>query len=335
MATHQSFPIIFVHYGNSPYLNYVLKCARHFNRNKRIILIGDELNKHYGAKGIEHYFFRDFMVSGLTMEFQERFFILNEASFFLPGKDDRYTKGIPGHFWQRFNWLRYFILLEFWERNQLSGLWTFDSDNMIVYDLEKLEPALEKYDYCALHEESSMQGLLRNVQALHAFCRKMNDIFKDDALLDLYKGFFKNTPNSSYTFTEMAAFSEFQHGAPYYFLNGCVPFEGKVFDAALPKAQGFQVRDYANSTLQAVKKIFFGQGGFYFREEASGVLIRVINIDCSWVPVYVVENIYQRAISQNARNEPVEVLFRESVINRVRRFVHHYFVKPLGKKLKK
>ena len=54
-------PIIFCHYGNSPYLYYTLKQVKLTNPQNRIILLGDQDNKKVANKAkIEHYCFKDY-----------------------------------------------------------------------------------------------------------------------------------------------------------------------------------------------------------------------------------------------------------------------------------
>jgi hypothetical protein len=50
-----NLPIIFIHKGNNDYLPYTLTCAKLFNPDTRVILLGDETNEQYRALGIEHY----------------------------------------------------------------------------------------------------------------------------------------------------------------------------------------------------------------------------------------------------------------------------------------
>lgn len=42
-----NIPIIFIHYGDSQYLEYTIKCSKLFNSHTNIILIGDKENKQY------------------------------------------------------------------------------------------------------------------------------------------------------------------------------------------------------------------------------------------------------------------------------------------------
>lgn len=319
-------PIVFIHYGNSAYLSYVFKCARLYNPNKQIILLGDSLNQHFAGKGIIHFQFADYMVSGLTNQFQKIFFILNEDTFRLKGKDDFYVEGKPGHFWQRFNWLRYFILYEFWNAHHFKALWTFDSDNMIVQDLGQIEPGLSDYDYCELHNKTSMQGLLQNKTALGEFCRSMISIFSNRALLENFKKELIGKP-PGYTFTEMAAFREFQKNVSHRYLDGCEPFGGMVFDAVLSREQGFEMRAYHSPTLNTIKRVFFMNGNFYFKALHSSQMVQTVNIDCSWVPGYVFRTILGFAAKAGGIKECTELKFSESPRDRVSRFFRFYFRK--------
>ena len=53
-------PIIFIHYGNTPYLRSTLKSSQISNPDKKKILIGDKSNKQVAQEnGWEHFEFVD------------------------------------------------------------------------------------------------------------------------------------------------------------------------------------------------------------------------------------------------------------------------------------
>lgn len=55
-----NFPIIFLYRGNRDFIPYTLYQAKQTNPNTRIILLGDESNKHYKLIS-EHFYCDDFL----------------------------------------------------------------------------------------------------------------------------------------------------------------------------------------------------------------------------------------------------------------------------------
>jgi hypothetical protein len=317
-------PIVLIHYGNSAYLQYTLACAQQYNPEKQVILLGDDHNKHYEKRGILHFAFADYMVSELTREFQQVFFILNHDKFRMAGKDDYYISGIPGHFWQRFNWLRYFILYEFMQQQRIPAVWTFDSDNMIVTPLGKLEPMLSSYDYGLLHGGRSMQGLIQNSNALGDCCRLMVSLFTDKTYLEESRGWLKDLSSIS-TFTEMSAIVEFnKRDTTYTRADMCFGGFIPVFDELITYPQGFETRDYDTATLKIIKRLFVKNGTFYFKKQGEEKYIPTVNLDCSWVPFYIFETILSHSRQHHGRSEYYEIIFRENFGQRVNRFIRFY-----------
>ena len=94
-------PIIFIHYGNSPYLKYTLEAAKRTNPNKEIILLGDRSNKKYANNSnVTFYPFKDFRQSELISRF-------NSVYRHIAGEEHGRKN------WTYFVFLRWFIIYDF------------------------------------------------------------------------------------------------------------------------------------------------------------------------------------------------------------------------------
>ncbi len=114
----ESSPIIFIHYGNANYLRHVLRAARTSNPDKRIILLGDESNRHLARPGIEHHLFSD-LNTGPEIERFNRVFQL------IKGENHIYRKLHGADHWTHFVFLRWFLILNFLRREKIGAFWTF------------------------------------------------------------------------------------------------------------------------------------------------------------------------------------------------------------------
>ena len=112
-------PCFYIHTSNSYYLDSIFALTRHFNKNNRIILIGDSDNYEVAKKyNIEHYLITD------------------------------YNQIIPYHHvsvntidYEKFCFNRWFILKNFINTHNIEKFVYSDSDNAIIYDFNSIEYA--------------------------------------------------------------------------------------------------------------------------------------------------------------------------------------------------
>ena len=111
--TKKKSPIIFIHYGDSHYLKYTLELAVKFNRDKDIILIGDDENEKYYRLGLKHFYFNDYATGDKIEKFKAVF---------------RYVAGekfVGGEHWTRFNFYKMYALENFWIEHDFPKIWLF------------------------------------------------------------------------------------------------------------------------------------------------------------------------------------------------------------------
>jgi len=125
--------IVFIHYGDSDYLEFVFRLASKFNQGGNVFLLGDANNIRYQQFGIKHDEFKKYNTGKLSNKFIDRYKCLSNI-----GNNHKVT----------FDFHRWFILHNFMIDNNFDRCWYFDSDTFICCDLE------EKVKHFAMHKLS-------------------------------------------------------------------------------------------------------------------------------------------------------------------------------------
>ena len=127
--------IIFSHYGYTPYLDYTLGCAAKTNPNVRKVLLGDGRNKAVADRnGWEHFLYSDFLSP-------------NHERFHDIFKPIRGNLSAPNDKWLKFVFERWLHIDGFIRSEGINRFWHFDSDTMIVRNLENYSSLMNDYDY--------------------------------------------------------------------------------------------------------------------------------------------------------------------------------------------
>ncbi|MDF2633467.1 MAG: hypothetical protein K0R78_341 [Pelosinus sp.] len=142
-----SIPIIFIHYGDSEYLQYSLLQAKRSNKDKDIILIGDESNNKY--------------------PFVKHVNVAESASMREFAKVYKHMNFNP-HEYELFCIQRWFILRDFMVTHKIEQCYYQDSDVMLYEDIAKEE--LTGFDFAFCGGISAGISFINNVAALDAFC---------------------------------------------------------------------------------------------------------------------------------------------------------------------
>lgn len=142
-------PIIFIHKGDSDYLTYTLQCAKLFNRDAEIILLGDEKNEHYKLYGIKHYYYSQYE--------GEESHLFDSIFKYIAGKDH------PGKpWWVHFVFKRWMHIYYFIKKHRINRFWTFDSDTLILTDLSQQAYKFLSFDFSEQCNGCCMNGLINN-----------------------------------------------------------------------------------------------------------------------------------------------------------------------------
>ena len=157
-------PIIFVHKGNNYFLHYTLTQAQIFNPNSDIYLIGDETNRHF--KGIKHYFIDDFAQS--ANQFSQIYKHLSSNSYD----------------YELFCFQRWFIILEFIKKQNITHFLYLDSDVLIYCNVNSIFNAYLDFDFTICDEQAPCTTLF-NKKSIHDFCNFITNLFTQDFYLDI------------------------------------------------------------------------------------------------------------------------------------------------------
>ncbi|MFO1247326.1 MAG: hypothetical protein U1E93_03680 [Alphaproteobacteria bacterium] len=276
-------PLIFTHYGDTPYLARSLEAACLTNPDRRKILIGDAANRQTTlAAGWEHVLLDDYS-SALGREFLSVFKVIKGKSHVSPPGDRN---------WVQYVLERWFILSAFVQSQGLEAFWHFDSDVMIATTLEPFEQVLaaEGYDYTKQCSGKCLNGYV-TTRVAEDYCRYIIRFFRDEQRLAEYQKEF-DEKNPTYALTEMEAFAYYERQPPAF--RGChlaCHFPGWLFDDVLRQRHGCDTA-LMSGLGPLIKDVRFD--GTHFTVRRNQELLKLAVLNCSWLPVSVFDWILAR-----------------------------------------
>lgn len=276
-------PIIFIHYGNASYLRYTLETARRSNPGKRIILLGDESNKHLAGRGVEYHAI-DAFARGPLVETFDRVFQL------IKGEGHNYRKLGGADFWTRFVFRRWFVIHEFLKTHGLTSFWTFDSDTLILAPLAEREARFASFDCTEQCRAECLNGFVPDTKIVTRYVEKINELFQRPDYLSEQAALLRR--HQSLAFTEMNAYVTFraEEKVKSYYL--AQPLDGEVYDDALCFTENFAVHPVKVKERMAVKDLRLDpRGAVFVRHLPSDSIVRMITLNLSWMPDYIFERL--------------------------------------------
>ena len=282
MNNYTFFPIIFIHYGDSEYLQYTLRAAKIFNPSSRIILLGDKFNQHYTSLGIEHFFFENYSNSSEIILFKKVY-------KFIAGKNHGKTD------WTQFVFQRWFHIFEFIQSQGIEKFWTFDSDNLIFTDLQKYQSELIEYDCTEQCNGICMNGFVSSQKIVRGYLDTINSLFMDTEYLEIQTRELVDYPN--YAFTEMKAYDEYRNRNNLNTVRLQNISDGEIFDECLCQSDGMEF-------INGKKKLIFKDGFIYQREEKSQKLMKVNTINMSWTNIYLIQELFTYVVNNHLTRFP-------------------------------
>lgn len=275
----QKIPILFIHYGDTPYLKYTLDSAKHFNGDKEVFLLGDDQNKKYEKKlGIKHIPFASY-------NHTESVGWLNKNFKYVAGAN-RQTE--QDRRFELFCFKRWFYLYEFMKEHNLERCWYFDSDTLILSDLNKEEGKFDGYDITEQSNGSNMKGIIK-FQQIKNFIKTINELFLDENYLKKQSVEFKNEPN--YAFCDMRAYQVFKETYTPKTIALKTIINGETHDENICQEDGLET-EYDNYIKRTIKKLYFKKNNVYEKSKKTGEFIKLISINMSWVPTSFIEKVY-------------------------------------------
>lgn len=297
-------PIIFIHYGNSPYLEYTLKLARFKNPNKEVILLGDDSNKKIALEtGATHFYFENYF-RGPEVK------IFKKVYKFIAGSQKRKS------YWTNFVFKRWFCIYNFLKEKNIERFWTFDSDTLIFTDLFSLEGRFGNIDCTTQCNGICMNGLVNNLRLVENYINKINELFtREDYLKEQEKGM---ASHPDWAYTEMRAFATFQEESAIKTMRSNIIINNSMFDENICQGDSMKT-EWNKQAKRQIKKLFFENGNIYEKETFSEKLIKINAINMSWVPLAIIEKTYYYAMTGKLPSLLTKIGF---LIKRVMRKLH-------------
>jgi LmbE family N-acetylglucosaminyl deacetylase len=284
-------PIVFIHYGDSYYLQHTLRAAVKFNPDKKVVLLGDSSNAQYRRLGVEHVHFSDFE-GGEALE------AFDNVYQYIAGDELRRPD------WVQFVFRRWFLMHNFLESRKYERFWTFDSDTLIVSQLASREARFSHVDCTEQCSGICMNGLINNLRVVRSYLRVINALFKNEEFLQEQRKRVRT--KSDYAFTEMAAYVAFRDRTPIRTMRLGEVIEGETFlDCLCTVAEHREYLDDDHYELHGkrvwghdVKRLYLGSDGtIYAKRRISRELVRLNTINLSWIP----RDIYETLASHSER----------------------------------
>ena len=291
----RTVPILFIHYGNSSYLPYVINVAKRFNPHKDILFLGDEHNAYLRDLGVLHYPLEAFAHSADLARFEQLYpSIVNK----------RYAKTKWAHFVLK----RWFVINTFIQQEKIEKFWTFDSDNFLLTDLTDYEAYFSQYDCTSQCKGSCLNGFVPDAAIVQRYVSKINELLSDRAYIEDWQRRYEENPALFYN--EMEAFAVFveQEGIKNFHLsqicNGCT-FE----DSITYVHDGMEMYE-KKIKERFVKKLYLHRGDIYCKHLASNTFIKMNNLNLSWMPKYIFPLLHQYLTCIEAKDDfvPLDLL---------------------------
>ncbi len=273
-------PIIFIHYGDTPYLRYTLDMAQRNNPDKEVVLLGDEKNEKYSRTlHIRHIPFINYEQSADLQTFRKNFIYIGGANR-QTEQDARF---------ELFCHVRWFYLYEFMKEHKLDKCWYFDSDTLILEPLDKREEQkFEAYDITEQSNGSMMKGLIQFRQ-LELFVQTMNKLFADTRYADAQRE--EITCNPDWALCDMRAYAAFKniYTPRTILLNEIIDHE--MHDECICEDDGMET-EYVPRLKRTIKKLYFSDRHIYEKVAATGEMVKLNSINMSWVTTALIEKVY-------------------------------------------
>jgi hypothetical protein len=202
--------IIFLHRGDSAYLQCALAQARRSNPDTRIVLLGDDSNGKY-SKLVEYHRISDFMAAANA--FRDRYIHLSSNAFEFEFRCFE----------------RWFVIWEFCKRSDVQALFCADSDVLIYSNLQDIMARFGIFDV-SLSLNSCAHASYWTIEALRAFCEFVTKAYTSDAaaLEDMYRD-YKATGNPG-GICDMTLLNMFGRNADIQVIETTDIIEGAAFD---------------------------------------------------------------------------------------------------------
>ena len=173
----------------------------------------------------------------------------------------------------------------FLEREGLDSFWTFDSDTILIANLEGAEARLNGFDCTVQCMGKCLNGWVGSRNLVRRYTDSIIAQFRDMPYLEKQKERLKCSPTLS--FNEMDAFAEFRRREFVKTWHGEKSIEGEIFDDALAFTEGFEVAPEKVLGKTAIKRLWTDGESIFAKSKANGDFVKLLTCNMSWMPDYM------------------------------------------------
>lgn len=279
--------LIFIHYGDAPYLSHTLRTARLTNPDKRIILLGDASNRKY-TQGVADFVDFEELAYGPDLALFEKIFRP------IQGPRHRFNKLHGTDYWLRFVFRRWFLIANLLERDGIDAFWTFDSDTLVLAPLASQEGRLAAYACTEQCRGECLNGFVSSASLAREYVQMINALYQDEAYLETQR--VRLETHLGLSFNEMDAYREFRARKGHRSVRLSTPYEGSAFDDALAFVEDYEENPEKMLGRTTVKRLWSGPSGGVFARQKSGEAIRLLTANLSWMPLFMYRRLSQLAV---------------------------------------
>jgi len=237
-----NIPIVIVHTGDSFYLEPVLCQARKSNPDSHIYLISDESTNHYDF--IEHINISDYFTS--AEEFKKVYVHMS----------------INPYHYELYCFLRWFVILDFVTKHNISHFLCIDSDVMLYCNVDEVFGKWIDYDMTTC-QIIGPQYTLFNKDSLKKFCKYIYDHYAEKDGLEEVR--YWHTKGG---ISDMKFFMYYSEQPNIRVFDTAQVIDGTCFDYNMKIPQGFEKKG-------RLKKLYWRDGIPYCKSVNSGEYIRM------------------------------------------------------------
>ncbi|MDF2529389.1 MAG: hypothetical protein K0Q57_269 [Gammaproteobacteria bacterium] len=166
-----ALPIIFLHQGNSPYLWFSIRQAKFFNPESEIILLGDSSNQHLPF--VRHYCINEYFEQAKIFASSYKHMSTNSYQFEL------------------LCFQRWFILLEFLQKNKINQCVQLDTDLMVYCDLSQIQECFAHASMTLVKGHGPQTSYINSVDGLARICQFLLESYQNPHAFNRLKNWYE------------------------------------------------------------------------------------------------------------------------------------------------
>lgn len=266
-------PIIFIHKGSTDYLFYTLDCARFFNPDARVVMIGNKENEYLKRRDVEFVHLEDLEYGDLLKEFDTHYQYISSPK--MAGRDE----------WDRICTKRWLYLYNFVKAENLERFWFSDSDVLVTCNLAERENRFAGYDCTKQCRGHCIKGLFNNSNVLERFVKKINEVYQRKEFLEERKAYFAEQDDGC--FNEMSLSGLLLKEEPgIKTFNSQEIVDGETFDDAICLPEEMEPNQHGT------KRLYIAGPEVFTKHLPTNQYIKNCILNMSWVNTFFIAQVF-------------------------------------------